>query len=339
MTFEESSYLVLAALLLPTLGLFLFWAARRRQQLLGRLGEGSLVRRLTGTVNWRGRRWGIALFLTALGLVLFSLARPQWGEEVREVDREGLQIIVALDVSASMLAEDIKPSRLDRAKLEIAELTERLNGDEIGLVLFSGASFLQVPLTSDYGTALNYLESAGPKVISRPGTVIGDAIRTSMQSFDEDLSSQKVLILMTDGEDRESDPLAAAGEAAEQGVLIYSIGFGTVDGEPVPELNDQNEVIGYKTDENGQTVISKLDEATLQSIAEAGNGKYFHATPDGSELDALLAEISGLQRAQLESRLETRRIERYQIFLGLGLVALVAAELIPDRKRRSEVVV
>jgi Ca-activated chloride channel family protein len=254
---------------------------------------------------------------------------------VHQIDQEGLQVIVALDVSASMLAQDIKPSRLDRAKLEIAELTGRLNGDEIGLVLFSGASFLQVPLTSDYGTALNYLDSAGPGVISRPGTVIGDAIRSSMQGFDPELSSQKVLILMTDGEDHESDPLSAAQEAAEQGVLIYTIGFGTVEGEPVPELNEHDEVIGYKADQNGETVISKLDETTLKSIAEAGSGRYFHATPDGGELDELLNEISGLQRAQLDSRVETRRIERYQIFLAIGLAALIAAELIPDRKRSS----
>jgi Ca-activated chloride channel family protein len=192
-----------------------------------------------------------------------------------------------------------------------------------------------VPLTSDYGTALNYLESANPRVISRPGTVIGDAIRTAMQAFDPNLNSQKVLIVMTDGEDTESDPIAAAQEATDQGVLIYTIGFGTVEGEPVPELNERDEVIGYKQDQQGQTVISRLDEAGLKEIAQTGNGRYFHATPDGRELDELLVEISDLQRAQLDSRLETRRIERYQIFLGLGLMALIAAELLPDRNGKK----
>jgi Ca-activated chloride channel family protein len=240
--------------------------------------------------------------------------------------------MVALDVSQSMLAQDIKPTRLDRAKLEIADLTERLDGDEIGLVLFSGASFVQVPLTSDYQTALNYMDNAGPNSISRPGTVIGDAIRTAMMAFDSELSSQKVLIIMTDGEDRETDPLVAAQEAADEEVLIYTIGFGTPEGEPVPELSPDGQVIGYKTDQSGNVVLSQLDETTLQSISQTGNGKYYRATADGRELDSLLAEIDGLQQAQLQSRFETRYIERFQIFLGLALVALIVAELIPERR-------
>jgi Ca-activated chloride channel homolog len=331
MTFANPAYLTLALILLPAFGLFMWWAAKRQKSLLARLGEAHLINRLAASVNWRGRRWGAILMLAALALILFSLARPQWGQEEQLVDQEGLQVIVALDVSKSMLAKDIKPSRLDRAKLEISDLMGRLNGDEIGLVLFSGASFIQVPLTTDYGTALNYLDSAGPKVISRPGTVIGDAILTALQGFDENLRSQKVLIVMTDGEDHESDPISAAQEAAGQGVLIYTIGFGTVQGESIPELNDRNEVVGYKEDQNGLVVISKLDEGALKSIAEIGGGGYFHAAPDGAELDELLTEIGNLQRASLESRLETRRIERYQITLALGFVALLITEFIPDR--------
>jgi Ca-activated chloride channel family protein len=251
---------------------------------------------------------------------------------VREIEQQGLQVMVALDVSQSMLAEDVKPTRLDRAKLEIRDLTERLDGDEIGLVLFSGASFVQVPLTSDYLTALNYLDSAGPDVISRPGTVIGEAIRTAITGFDEELNNQKVLIIMTDGEDRETDPLVAAQEAANDDILIYTIGFGTPQGQPVPETNQMGEVIGYKRDENGEVVLSRLDETTLQAIARTGNGKYYRAAADGRELDSLLGEIDDLQRDQLRTRFETTYIERYQIFLALALAALIAAELLPDRK-------
>jgi Ca-activated chloride channel family protein len=239
--------------------------------------------------------------------------------------------MVALDVSQSMLAQDIKPNRLERAKLEIADLMKQLNGDEIGLVLFSGASFIQVPLTSDYYTALSYLDSAEPSVISRPGTVIGDAIRTAMHGFDPALSSQKVLIVMTDGEDYETDPLAAAKEVADQDVLIYTIGFGTTEGEPIPVLDQNGAVVDYKRDQNNEVVLSKLDESTLQSIAQTGNGQYYQASADGSELQLLLAEIDGLQKDQLQSRIETRHIERYQIFLALALVLLVISEFIPDR--------
>ncbi|UCG22878.1 MAG: VWA domain-containing protein, partial [Chloroflexota bacterium] len=267
MIFAYPIFLV-GLILIPAAALFLLWASGRQRSALARLGDPALIRRLSANINWRGRRWQTVLRLLALGMMLFALARPQWGSEVREIQQEGLQVMVALDVSQSMLAEDVKPSRLDRAKLEIADLMQRLDGDEIGLVLFSGASFVQVPLTSDYQSALNYMDSAGPNSISRPGTVIGEAIRTAASAFDPELSSQKVLVVMTDGEDKETDPLAAAQEAADQDILIYTIGFGTPEGEPIPEVNQFGETVAYKTDDQGDVVLSSLDETTLQSIAQ-----------------------------------------------------------------------
>jgi Ca-activated chloride channel family protein len=332
MQFAQPQFLLLGLIVLPAATLFLWWAKRQQRKALNRLGDHTLINRLSANINWNGRRWQIILQLAALAFLIIALARPQWGSEVREIEQEGLQVIVALDVSQSMLAEDVKPNRLDRAKLEIRELTERLDGDEIGLVLFSGASFVQVPLTSDYLTALNYLDSADPSVISRPGTVIGEAIRTALTGFDDELNNQKVLIVMTDGEDHETDPLASAQEAADAGVLIYTIGFGTPEGQPVPETNQYGEITGYKQDQNGEVVLSRLDENTLQAIAKTGNGKYYQATADGRELDSLLGEIDNLQRAQLQTRFETTYIERFQIFLALALAALIVAELIPDRK-------
>ena len=332
MQFAYPQFLIGLILIVPTVGLFLIWASRQQKKTLMKLGDRALIKRLSANINWRGRRWQTALRLLALVLFILALARPQWGSEVREIKQEGLQVMVALDVSQSMLAQDIKPTRLDRAKLEIADLTERLDGDEIGLVLFSGASFVQVPLTSDYQTALNYMDSAGPTSISRPGTVIGDAIRTAVNAFDPELSSQKILVVMTDGEDRETDPLVAAQEAADADVLIYTIGFGTPEGEPVPETDAFGQIIGYKTDESGNVVLSQLDESSLQAIASTGNGNYYRATADGRELDSLLAEIDSLQQAQLQSRFETHYIERFQIFLALAVVALVIGEFIPERR-------
>ena len=330
MVFGNPQFLSLL-ILVPLAALFLTWASKHRTKSLERLGEKAMIKRLTANINWRGRRWQTVFGLTALTLLIITAARPQWGTEVREIDQEGLQVMIALDVSQSMMAEDIKPSRLARAKLEIADLMQRLDGDEVGLVLFSGASFIQVPLTSDYMTALNYLDNAGPHSISRPGTVIGDAIRTAMTGFDSVLNSQKVLIVMTDGEDRETDPLTAAQEAAAEDILIYTIGFGTQDGEPVPVTDSQGNILGFKEDSQGQVILSQLDESSLMRIAQAGNGSYYQATAGGQELDQLLAEIDNLQRAQLQSRFETRHIERYQIFLGLAILALVLGELIPDR--------
>lgn len=330
MTFANPQYLI-ALLLVPAAALLLLWSGRQRQRALARLGDPALIQRLSVAVNVRGRRWQAALTLFALAMLIVAIARPQWGSEVQDVDQQGLQVMVALDVSQSMLAQDIQPSRLDRAKLEIRDLTAQLKGDEIGIVPFSGAAFVQVPLTSDYTTALNYLRDAGPSLISRPGTVIGDAIRTAAAAFDPKLASQKVLVVMTDGEDVESEPLAAAKEAAEQGVLIYTIGFGTPEGDRVPETDPSGRVVGYKQDTQGNPVLSRMDEATLQAIATAAGGQYYRATADGSELASLLAEIDGLQRAQVQSRQAVQMIERYQIFLALAFLALVAAQLIPDR--------
>jgi len=333
MTFAHPQFLI-ALVLVPLAALFLLWAGVQRQRALDRLGDAPLIRRLSATVNERGRRWQAALGVFALAMLILAIAQPQWGSETQEVDQEGLQVMVALDVSQSMLAQDIEPTRLDRAKLEIRDLARQLSGDEIGIVPFSGAAFVQVPLTSDYTTALTYLETTGPSLISRPGTVIGDAIRTATAAFDPRLASQKVLVVMTDGEDVESDPLAAAREAADQGVMIYTIGFGTPEGEAVPETDQSGRVLGFKQDALGNPVISRMDETVLQETAETGGGKYYRATPDGGELASLLAEIDGLQKAQLQSRQAVRLIERYQIFLALAFAALVLAELIPDRVRQ-----
>ena len=333
MTFAAPFYLYLLTGLLPTMILLLWWAQRRRQSAMRRLGNPELVRRLGAQVNWRGRHWKNALWLAAMSLLLVALARPQWGEEVQEIEREGVQVMVALDVSLSMLAEDIKPDRLSRAKLEIADLMSRLGGDEIGLVLFSGASFIQFPLTSDYTTARTFLDGARPGVISKPGTNLSDAVRTAMTGFDENSSSQRVIVLITDGEAHDADALAAVREAAEQGVIFYTIGFGSAEGVPIPETDSFGNPAGYKTDRDGQIVLSKLDEATLQEIADIGNGRYFRATAAGGELDALVNELSTLQKGELGTQLEVHKIERFQWFLLPGLLALLVSIVIPERLR------
>ena len=330
MTFVKPVFLY-GLILIPLLGAFLWWARRRRQADLARLGDPGLVQRLSNSVNWRGRRWRDGLWLVVLALILFSLARPHWGTVTRMVEQEGIEVMVAMDVSQSMLAQDIKPDRLSRAKMEIADLMARLGGDEIGLVLFSGASFVQFPLTSDYSPARSFLDNARPDVISRPGTAIGDAIRTAMSGFDSSRASQKVIVLITDGEDHEGDALAMAEMASEQGILIYTIGFGSSQGEPIPEYNARGEVMGYKRDQSGEVVLSLLDEATLQQIAEVGGGKYYRASASGGELTALVEELNTLQTAELASMLEVRGIERFQLFAMLALALMVVSELIPDR--------
>ena len=333
MTFAHPVFLY-GLFLLPLAALFLVWAKRRRARDLARLGDPVLVQRLSDSVNWRGRRWKDLLWLGVLAALLVSLARPLWGTVTETVEQEGVEVMVALDVSRSMLAQDIKPDRLSRAKMEVADLMARLDGDEIGLVLFSGASFVQFPLTSDYATARTFLDAARPEVISRPGTALADALRTAMSGFDANRASQKVIVLITDGEDHEGDAGAMAELAAEQGIQVYTIGFGSPEGEPIPEYDGLGQVTGYKRDANGEVILSRLDAAMLQQIAEITGGRYFQASADGSELDALLNEIDAMQQAELASLIEVRGIERFQMFLLVAVVAMVIIELIPDRVPR-----
>ncbi|MCA9982277.1 MAG: VWA domain-containing protein, partial [Anaerolineales bacterium] len=238
---------------------------------------------------------------------------------------------VALDISNSMLAQDPAPNRLARAKLEISDLMTRLGGDEVGLVLFSGASFVQFPLTSDYDTARAFLDNANPGMISRQGTDMGEAIRTALGGFDEKRTSQKVILIMTDGETHDADVLAAAEQAAEEDVVIYTVGFGSPEGSPVPELDGYGRVVGYKTDQSGNTVVSRLDETTLRQVAAATGGDYFAATGSGRELDALANKIDSLQGESLQSRFQTQKTERFQWFVLAALGLIVMSLFIPGR--------
>ncbi len=321
---------------LALMGVLLFLLSKRHKTILSRLGTSDLIAKLSATVNWRGRRWQMRLWFVVLFFLIIALVRPQWGSQVEYIERRGVEIMVVLDISESMLAEDFKPNRLARAKLEISELMDQLGGNEMGLVLFSGAAFVQFPLTSDYATARTFLDAAYPGLISRPGTAIAEAIRIAITGFNQERATQKVIILLTDGENHEGDVFAAAQEAFEQGVIIYTIGFGSPDGEPIPQYDNLGNLIDYKKDSNGETVFTYLDEVTLQQIALMTDGRYFRAVPDGREVGFLAGEIGELQTTEMESRFETRGIERFQWFLAVAILALVIIELIPDRVRQKE---
>lgn len=322
---------LLGLLLLPLLALFLRRMRARRATDLAKLGNPALLGRLAASVNQRGRRRRDALLLAALAFLMIALARPQWGSVTQTVEQEGAQLMVALDVSDSMLAQDLKPDRLSRAKLEIADLMSGLGGDEIGLVLFSGAAFVQFPLTSDYDVARAFLESARPGVISQPGTAIADAIRVGLTGLDQRRGGEKVIVVITDGEDTESEATAAAEQAREAGARVYTVGLGTPEGSPIPLFHANGQAAGFKLDADGQVVQSKLNEDLLRSIAEAGGGRYFRAGATGEGFAALAAEIEDLRTGQITSRVESLRIERYQLFLALALLLLGWRELIPDR--------
>lgn len=332
MRFAEPYYF-LCLIPLVLLVITLFVLGRYHQKMLNRLGTPELLQKLSVSVNWRGRKWQNRLWFVSLLLMIVALARPQWGSHVEYIERRGVEVMVVLDVSESMLAEDFKPNRLARAKLEISELMDQLAGNEMGLVLFSGAAFVQFPLTSDFATARIFLDAAEPGIISRPGTAIAEAIDVAIKGFNQERATQKVILLLTDGENHEGDVLEAAQTAADQGIIIYAIGFGSPDGEPIPQYDDLGNPIGYKKDREGNTVMTRLDELTLQQIANITDGLYYRARPDGREVGFMADEIGKLQTAEMESRFETRGIERFQWFLAAAIAALVVFELIPDRVR------
>ena len=329
MSFGAPQFLLLLAAL-PALALFLRWAWGRRAAALRRIGDRFLVNRL-GVEAGRGIR-GLRLTLWFLGvaLLIFALARPQWGSDIEIVEQGGVQVMVALDISRSMLAQDLKPTRLDRAKLEIADLISRLEGDEVGIVLFSGASFIQFPLTSDYASARTYLNHASPNAITRQGTAIAEAIETALAGFSTEREHQKVIVIMTDGESHEGDHIAAARQAADQNVVIYTVGFGSPDGAPVPTYDERGEITGFSQNQEGRALISRIDEAALQQIAESGGGRYFRAT-DGGAITGLAEEIRSFQDQSLQSEFNQRKVERFQLFLLAGALCLALAELATDR--------
>ena len=329
MTFGSPQYLY-ALLALPALMAFVWWAFARRAALVQRIGDPALIERLSMTVNRGMRRRRLVLWFLGIALIIIALARPQWGSDVQIVEHRGVQVMVALDISLSMLAQDLKPTRLDRAKLEISDMMSRLTGDEVGIVLFSGASFIQFPLTFDYATARTYLRNASPDAITRQGTVIAKAIETAMTGFNEERVSQKIIVIMTDGENHEGDPVAAAQQAAEDGAVVYTVGFGSPEGEPIPVYDAQGNITSYREDDQGRVVISRLDETTLQQVARAGGGKYFRAVERGA-IAGLVDEIQSFQDESLQSEFNRTKIERFQIFLLLGILSLVLAEVMTDR--------
>ena len=332
MEFARPSYLRLLGAI-PPIALLLAWAASRRRKALSRLGAPSLVNRLSSSVSYRARRWKALLWFVAFSSLVVALARPLWGSQVVVKAQQGVEVMVVLDVSVSMLAEDLKPNRLERAKLTVQELMNHLGGNDVGLVIFSGAAFVQFPLTSDLHTARAFLNAAGPQSISRPGTELEEAMRVALGGFSEERATSRAILLLTDGEFHAHDPVSAAAEAASQGIVIHAIGFGSPEGEPIPIRDSDGSLAGYKKDAAGEMVLSRLDEVTLQRIALETGGLYFRASAGGSEIDAIVSAIAELDTGEREAQFETHGVERFEWFAGAAMLALTAETLMSDRRR------
>jgi len=316
-------------------GLFVYWSIGRKKRLLELFGDLPLLLRNAPYISFARQRTKALLLLLGLAFVCVALARLQFGTHLEMLKRQGLDIIVALDVSNSMLAADYKPNRLEKAKQEVRSIITRLRGDRIGLVVFAGEAYVQCPLTLDYAAAEMLLSIMDQNTVSIQGTSIVSAIEAAQRAFTKEEKKHKVLLLLTDGENHEGDPVEAASAARRDGIKIYTVGIGSPSGEPIPVLNRKGEQVGFKKDPAGEVIVTKLDEATLQKIALETGGKYYHATAGELELDRIFDEISKLEKKELEGTLVTRYDDRFQWPLLLAIMLVVGEFFLSERRKPS----
>ncbi len=329
--FANPEYLYLL-LLLPVIILLWVLNEYRKRRAMLRFGNSDLVKKLIPELSRIRPAVKFILLLTAISLSIIMLARPQFGSKLKEVKRQGVEVIIALDVSNSMLAEDIQPSRLERAKQAISRLVENLENDKIGLIVFAGNAYTQIPITTDYISAKMFLSTISPDMVPEQGTAIGSAIDLGMRSFSPGTGRSKVMIIITDGENHEDDPVAKAKEAAAAGIIIYTIGIGSTEGVPIEITTNGRR--DYLKDADGNTVITKLDETILKDIALAANGRYVRASNSSTGLDEIYNEIKKLKKQELEGKMFTEYNDQFQIFAGAALIILLIDFMIMDRKNR-----
>ena len=325
--FAHPQFLLLL-LLIPFffIGLAVWMGARRRR--LRKLGDEDLVNELMPSWS-RSKRWVRAvIYSLAFLFFVIGLSRPQIGAKLKEYKARGAEIMIALDVSNSMLAQDYSPNRLERAKLAISRITDKLQDDRIGLIIFAGSSFVHLPITSDYVSAKMFLSNISTQSVPIQGTAIGDAINTAVRSFSSQSEQSRAIIVITDGENHEDDAVAAAMQAAEVGVKVYTIGVGSQEGQPIPMDG------GLLKDKEGNIVVTRLDEETLKEIASAGGGAYVHAGNDEFGLTPIIADIQKMQQEEFNSVMFEEYDEQFMYFLGVALALLVLEMLIGERRSR-----
>lgn len=269
----------------------------------------------------------------AIASGVIMLARPQFGSKIEDVKKQGVEVIIALDVSNSMLAEDIQPNRLTRAKQAISRVVDNLDNDKIGLIVFAGDAYTQIPVTTDYVSAKMFLSSISPAMVPKQGTSIGAAIRLGIRSFSPGEDKSKAMIIITDGENHEDDPVKVAEEASKAGIVIHTIGIGSEQGVPVPVVTGGRK--DFLKDVDGNTVITKLDEDILKKVALSTGGNYVRANNSNIGLDEIFGEIRKMKKQELESTVYTEYNDQFQIFAAVALFFLILEFIIMDRKNRK----
>lgn len=332
MRFGEAHWLLLLWVV-PVLAFLLIWAFRRRDRDLARWCQPGLWSRMIPARNTWASYWKGGLLLLAVLFLVLTAARPQIGSRILTVKRKGIDVIVALDTSESMLAEDLKPNRITRARQEIQALIDRLRGDRIGLVAFSGDAFVQCPVTMDYAAARMFLRYMDTNLVPVPGTSIARAIEVATGAFDQKENKFKALVLITDGEDHEGKVMDAARAAKEKGVRIFAVGIGTEQGEPIPIRDAQGNIRDYKRDAKGEVILSRCDAGTLQEICRVTGGSYHDGSSGSMALDQLYGEIDKMEQREMEGGIVTQYEDRYGYFAAVALFLLALEWLIGTKRR------
>ena len=316
-------------LLIPVILLGYALLRRGRRRRVRRFGEEELVDALMPA--WSGAKgwWRTVLFCLGFACFAVGLARPMLGAKLVERETKGAEIMICLDVSNSMLAQDYTPDRLSRAKLAISRIVDRLDGDRIGLIIFAGSSFVQLPITTDYVSAKMFLNSIDTESVPVQGTAIGDAILTAAKSFSTQSEKSRAIIVITDGENHEDDPVDAAREVAATGIRVYTIGVGSLRGQPIPKDGD------LMKDKDGNIVVTRLDEETLKKIASVGNGAYVHAGGEEFGLNPILDEIRKLEDERFNNVVFEEYDEQYMYFFAAALLFFVLEMLIGERRAKK----
>ena len=323
-------YLFLIVLLIIVL---YFISSKFKKKALKRFGELEVISQLMPDISFTRPIYKFILIILSLSFLIVALARPQFGSKLKKVKREGVEIIIALDVSNSMMAEDIKPNRLERAKRSISKLVDRLQDDKIGLIVFAGDAYTQLPVTTDYAAAKMFLNSVNTGFVPKQGTAIGSAIELAMKSFSPDNDKEKALIIISDGENHEDNAVEMASKALEKNIKVFTIGMGLPNGAPIPIIH-KNGQRDFRKDLSGNVVITKLDENMLQQIAAAGEGAYIRASNAKTGLNTLFNKINKLEKQKLESNIYSDYDEKFQYFAGIALFMLLLEYLILERKNK-----
>lgn len=330
--FEHKEFFILLLLVPIITGLY-FYVHLRTQKQLKAIGDITLIHRLIPDRNEKKSLLKLILLNIILLMLTIALAQPQMGTKMEKVQRKGIDVMIALDVSRSMLSQDVAPSRLEKAKLLIQTLIKKLDGDRVGLVIFAGNAYLQMPLTVDYSSLLLYLRSISTNSVPTQGTIITDALQKSEEAFKQGDKKHKAIIVITDGEDHEENAIDKAEEIASDGTKIFTIGVGTAAGGTIPVYDSNGKITGEKKDENGTVIITKTNVNMLQALAKGGNGNYYILDNTKQVADFLSKDIAKIETKTINDKVFTDFVEQFQYFLAFALIVLITDFFITFRKK------